>query len=152
MPFLDLLSTERVRTELVVSDKESLLDAIAGVLAESADEEQAIHQALTEREAQGSTGLGRGVAIPHGRIDSLEKARAAFIRLAAPLEFGSIDHRPVDLIAALVVPSHFTNQHLQLLGELAEMFSDAELTTRLRNSTDACALRRELAEFALQRS
>ncbi len=152
MPFLDLLSTERVRTDLVVADKAALLDSIAKLLAESPDEENAIRQALGERESQGSTGLGRGVAIPHGRIGALDKARAAFVRLDEPLDFSSIDSRPVDLIAALVVPAHFTDQHLQLLGELAEIFSDSELTARLRATADACALRAELAEFAANRT
>jgi PTS system nitrogen regulatory IIA component len=68
------------------------------------------------------------------------------------LEFGSIDDRPVDLIAALVVPAHFTNLHLQLLAELAEIFSDVHLTATLRACADASALRAELAEFAATRS
>lgn len=152
MPFLDLLSTERVRTDLVVTDKPDLLSTLAGLLAETPDEEAAILEALQTRELQGSTGLGRGVAIPHGRIASLDKARAAFVSLSTPLEFGSIDDRPVDLIAALVVPAHFTNLHLQLLAELAEIFSDVHLTATLRACADASALRAELAEFAATRS
>lgn len=152
MPFLDLLSTERVRTGLVAADKTALLDTLAGLLAETAEEEISIREALLAREQQGSTGLGRGVAIPHGRIASLDKARAAFVCLSSPLEFGSIDDRPVDLVAALVVPAHFTDLHLQLLAELAEIFSDVHLTATLRACTDACALRAELAEFAANRS
>jgi PTS system nitrogen regulatory IIA component len=152
MPFLDLLSTERVRTDLVAADKTVLLDSIADLLATSHEEKHAIQEALTARELLGSTGLGRGVAIPHGRIAGIEKARAAFVRLDEPLDFGSIDARPVDLVAALIVPAHFTDQHLQLLAELAEIFSDARLTLALRNAADASALRAELAEFAANRA
>lgn len=148
MPFLDLLSPERVRTDLVADDKSALLDRLAGLLAVGAGEHRAITDALVSREGLGSTGLGRGVAIPHGRIPGLDRPRAAFVRLARPLDFGAVDAEPVDLVAALIVPSHFTDQHLQLLAELAEMFSDNELTLALRSASDSSALREELAEFA----
>ena len=148
MPFLDLLTTERVRTDLVASDKNALLDTLAAMLATTPSEREEIRAALATREALGSTGLGHGVAIPHGRITGIDKARAAFVRLARPIDFDAMDAAPVDLVAALIVPAHFTDQHLQLLAELAEAFSDAELISKLRNAADSSALRRELAEFA----
>ena len=99
----------------------------------------------------GSTGLGNGVAIPHGRMDSLDKPRVALVRLAEPLEFGSIDGQPVDLVAAMVVPGQNTDLHLQLLAELAEFFSSNEVVKALRKAPDGSALRAELAEFSRSR-
>ena len=147
MPFLDLLPAQRIRTDVVVADKAALFDVLAGLLAEPDADRASIHESLFAREQLGSTGLGRGVAIPHGRIATLDHARAAFVRLAQPLPFEAADAGPVDLVAALVVPLHYTDQHLHLLAELAGMFSDPELTHSLRSATGADALRAELAEF-----
>ncbi|HNR91891.1 MAG TPA: PTS sugar transporter subunit IIA [Dokdonella sp.] len=147
MPFLDLLPPPRIRTDLVVTGKPALIESLADLLAVTGDERPAIRESLLAREQLGSTGLGRGVAIPHGRVAALDQPRAAFIRLASPLDFEAIDGHPVDLVAALVVPTHYTDGHLHLLAELAEMFSNSELTTRLRTAPDAPALRDELAEF-----
>ena len=152
MPFLDLLPARRIHTDLAVADKPALVAALARLLSAPDADEAAIREALLDRERLGSTGLGRGVAIPHGRSAMLEQPRAAFVRLAAPIPFDAVDGEPVDLIAALVVPMHFTDQHLQLLAELAEMFSDRQLTAALRKVGDAGALRLELAEFKRHKS
>ena len=79
-----------------------------------------------------------------GRSPSIAEARAAFVRLERPIDFGADERQPVDLVAALIVPAHFTDQHLKLLAELAELFSDAGLTARLRAAPDAAALRENL--------
>lgn len=152
MPFLDLLPKQRISTRLEVADKPALIAALAAMLSTSEEDVSGIRAALIAREELGSTGLGRGVAIPHGRSETLDQPRAAFVRLARPIEFGSLDARPVDLVAALLVPSHFTDQHLQLLAELAEMFSDAGLTDDLRKAPDASVLRAKLAEFSSRRT
>ncbi len=140
MPFLDLLPQERVRTDLLASDKASLIARMAELLAGD-DDVRTVQAALEAREQLGSTGLGHGVAIPHGRSASVAEPRAAFVRLAAPIDFGADDRKPVDLVAALIVPEHFTDQHLKLLAELAELFSDTELTAELRAAPDARVLR-----------
>ncbi|GAA0713625.1 PTS sugar transporter subunit IIA [Dokdonella soli] len=140
MPFLDLLPTERVRTGLVVRDKADLVDQLAGLLADGG-ETGVVRDAIAARERLGTTGLGHGVAIPHGRSATIGEARAAFVRLATPIDFGADDNRPVDLIAALIVPAHFTDQHLRLLAELAELFSDTAITSALRAAPDAPSLR-----------
>lgn len=146
MPFLDLLPEQRIRTDLVPADKAALFESLATLLAGSEGDRSAILESLLAREQLGSTALGRGVAIPHGRIGALEQARAAFVRLAHPLPFDAPDGRPVDLVAALVVPLHYTDQHLHVLAELAGMFSDAELSARLRTAATPGALHAELAE------
>jgi PTS system nitrogen regulatory IIA component len=139
MPFLDLLPAERVRTGLVANDKAGLIDQLADLLAGDGDAAIA-RDALATRERLGSTGLGHGVAIPHGRSAEVGNARAAFVRLAEPIDFGADDGRPVDLVASLIVPAHFTDQHLKLLAELAELFSDDAITAGLRAAPDAAAL------------
>lgn len=139
MPFLELLPAERVRTGLVVDDKAGLLDMLAELLAE-ADDTAPTHEALAARERLGSTGLGHGVAIPHGRSNTIAQARAAFVRLERAIDFGADDGVPVDLVAALIVPAHFTDQHLKLLAELAELFSNAVITKALREAPDSQAL------------
>lgn len=144
MPFLDLLPAERVRTNLVVRDKSDLIDQLATLLAGDGDV-AGVRAALTARERLGSTGLGHGVAIPHGRSDAVHEARAAFVHLAQSIDFDASDRQPVDLVAALIVPAHFTDQHLRLLAELAEMFSDADISAALRAAPDARALRDKLA-------
>ena len=140
MPLLDLLPPERVRTHLVAADKPALIAELAEILAAD-DDVGIVRKALESREQLGSTGLGHGVAIPHGRSAKIDEACAAFVRLAAPVDFGADDGRPVDLVAALLVPAHFTDQHLKLLAELAELFSDVEVTRALRSAPDATALR-----------
>lgn len=144
MPFLDLLPAERVRTGLVVRDKADLIDQMAILLAGDGDS-TFLRDALIARERLGSTGLGHGVAIPHGRSNAVHEARAAFVHLAQPVDFGASDGQPVDLVAALIVPAHFTDQHLRLLAELAELFSNVDITAALRAAPDAPALRDELA-------
>ncbi|MEZ5460593.1 PTS sugar transporter subunit IIA [Dokdonella sp.] len=147
MSFLDLLTPERVRADLVAADKTELLAEIATLLAGDQGDEEEINQALQAREDLGSTGLGHGVAIPHGRIEETGQVRAVFIKLQTPLEFDALDAEPVDLVAALVVPTGFADQHLLLLAELAEMFSDRQLTADLREAGDASAVIAKLAEF-----
>ena len=144
MRFIDLLPAERVRAGLVVRDKAELMERLAELLAGDGDIAP-VREALLARERLGTTALGHGVAIPHGRSASIDGARAAFLRLGEPIGFGAGDGRGVDLVAALIVPAHFTDQHLKLLAELAEIFSDPATTAALRNAPDAPALRRLLA-------
>jgi PTS system nitrogen regulatory IIA component len=93
-----------------------------------------VFDSLFAREKLGSTGLGQGVAIPHGRIAKLRDATAAFVKTSHPIPFDAPDGLPVDLIFVLLVPERATDLHLQILGELAQMFSD----TQFRNRMIAC--------------
>ena len=140
MPFLDLLPAERVQTDFAADDKQTLILRLADLLS-SGNDADAVRAALHAREQLGSTGLGHGVAIPHGRSSTIGEARGAFVRLAKPVDFGADDGQPVDLVAALIVPEHFTDQHLKLLAELAELFSNVDLTAALRAAPDATKLR-----------
>ncbi len=94
-----------------------------------------IFDSLFAREKLGSTGLGQGVAIPHGRIKGLKEAAGAFIRLATPVPFDSPDGRAVDLLFVLLVPEQATEEHLQILSELAQRFSDRAFREKLQAAT-----------------
>lgn len=87
----------------------------------------------------GSTGLGQGIAIPHGRIKGLKEAHGAFLRLATPVQFDAPDGLPVGLVFVLLVPEAANEHHLQLLSELAQMFSDKGFREQLTAASDAAA-------------
>jgi PTS system nitrogen regulatory IIA component len=102
---------------------------------------------LFARERLGSTGLGHGVAIPHGRIKGLKNALAAVLRLTQPIAFDAPDAEPVGLLIFLLVPEAATQRHLEILSEIAEMLSDRELRERLKTSADAATLHRLIAAW-----
>jgi PTS system nitrogen regulatory IIA component len=147
MQILDLIAPGRVVADARIPNKKRLLEQLAKLLDERGDPdtERALFDSLVKREKLGSTGLGQGVAIPHGRSPEIGRAVGAFVRLAEPIEFNAADGKPVDLVFALVVPEHFTDQHLMFLAALAEMFSDAAITARLRSARDGAALYDALA-------
>ncbi len=152
MHLVDLLTPTRVRFTAGVSSKKRLLELLATTLVESGEDpelERGIYDGLCARERLGSTGLGHGVAIPHGRIAGLAAPIGAFLRLAEPLPFEAGDGVPVDLVFALVVPEHFTQQHLMLLSQLAEMFSDTAFCARLRGICGDAQLYAALSEWQI---
>ena len=106
-----------------------------------------ITDSLFARERLGSTGLGQGVAIPHGRIKGLREAVAAFVRLGTPVPFDAPDGKPVNLLFILLVPEQATEQHLQILSELAQMFSDRELREQLTQTQDAGSLHQLISSW-----
>jgi len=154
MHLIDLLAPSRVRVGVSVTSKKRLLETLARLLADGQDEvfERQIFDSLCGREKLGSTGLGQGIAIPHGRTSGLGTAIGAVLRLAEPVDFGAADGQPVDLLFALAVPEHFTDQHLQLLSQLAEMFSDSGFADRLRQAASSEALLDLLSDWRLARA
>ncbi len=92
-----------------------------------------IFQLLIEREKLGSTGMGHGVAIPHARTSLIEHATAAFLKLENGIDFDSPDDKKTDLIFALMVPEHYTDEHLKILSYLATIFSNEDFCQQLRN-------------------
>ena len=106
-----------------------------------------VFDALFAREKLGSTGLGLGVAIPHGRLKGLRETLVAFIRSKEGVPFESPDGAPVRLVFAMLVPEHATEQHLNMLSELAQLFSDADLRERLLVEGDLGEVHRLLSEW-----
>jgi len=102
---------------------------------------------LFARERLGSTGLGHGVAIPHGRIKGLKSPLAAVLRLQAPILFDAPDDEPVNLLIFLLVPEAATQRHLEILSEIAEMLSDRALREQLQTEPDAAALHRLIHDW-----
>jgi PTS system nitrogen regulatory IIA component len=103
--------------------------------------------ALLAREKLGSTGLGLGVAIPHGRIKGLKQALGAFAHLAVPVDFGAPDGEPVDMVFVLLVPEKANETHLELLSELAQMFSDKQFRESIRTAQDTKSLHLRFASY-----
>lgn len=137
-----LIRPENVVVDLDAASKKRLFE-LAGQLFQtncgiSAAE---VFESLFSREKLGSTALGYGIAIPHGRIKGLKDTACACIRLKAPIDFDAPDNLPVDLVFILLAPATATDLHLQILGELAQMLSDAGFRERLRRAPDAASLR-----------
>lgn len=106
-----------------------------------------ITDSLFARERLGSTGLGHGVAIPHGRIKGLKAPMAAVFQLQAPIGFDAPDEQAVSLLVFLLVPEAATQKHLEILSEIAELLSDSALREQLKTSTEAAALHHLIASW-----
>jgi len=142
MQLTDLLVPERISCDNNASSKKRVLELLSEMIAVGQDtlDKTEVFDSLLSRERLGSTGLGHGVAIPHGRLKESDKTIGAFIKLQDGIDYDAMDHQPVDLLFALLVPEQSTDEHLQLLAKLAEMFSDAEVVNRLRSAHTTAAL------------
>lgn len=139
--FSQILPPENVVLDLDVSSKKRAFEQ-AGLLFENncSIARSTVSDNLFARERLGSTGLGHGVAVPHGRIKGLKAPLAAFVRLAEPIAFESPDGQPVNLLVFLLIPDHVTQQHLEILSEIAEMFSDEAFRNVLATASDAASI------------
>ncbi len=144
----NLLPLTNVIVDTETSSKKRLFEQ-AGLLFETHQQlkSRTVFDSLFAREKLGSTGLGQGVAIPHGRIKNLDKAIGAFIKTNPPIAFDAPDNIPVSLVFFLLVPEHATDLHLQILGELAEIFSDRALRERLLASQDAAEIQQLITQW-----
>lgn len=146
-PLAELLTPARVAWHLEVASKKRLLEAMAELLAaDSGLPAKSIFQILTERERLGSTAIGEGVALPHGRLAELEQPLGACASLAAPVDFDAPDGRPVDLVFALLVPEAATQAHLDILARLARCFHDDTWREALRRAPDTAGLLERLRQ------
>jgi len=143
-----LMPPTNVVTNLSVTSKKRLFEQ-AGLLFENNHgvERSKVFDSLFARERLGSTGLGEGVAIPHGRIKGLKEALAAVVRLAEPIPFDAPDDQPVRLLVFLLVPEHATEEHLEILSELAELLSDRSIRESLMTCEDPAQVHRILATW-----
>lgn len=137
----NLLPPSNVVIDLEASSKKRVFEQ-AGLLFENQQGigRSDVFDSLFARERLGSTGLGQGIAIPHGRIKGLKDAAGAFLRLTTPVQFDAPDGRPVSMLFVLLVPEQANEQHLQLLSELAQMFSDSKFRESLLNAPDAASI------------
>ena len=140
-PLTNILSPSQVLLDLEASSKKRVFEQ-AGMLFENhlGLARTVVFDSLFAREKLGSTGLGQGIAIPHGRIKGLKQAAGAFLRLATPVPFDAPDGRPVHLLFVLLVPEQATEEHLQILSELAQRFSERPFREALMNASDSAAV------------
>lgn len=141
-----LLPASHVLVDVPAADKRTVFNQVAGLLeAKTGVKRAQILDSLLQRERLGSTGLGQGIAIPHGRVRGLREAVGAFVRTRTAIEFDAPDERGVTLIFVLLVPDKSTDLHLEILGQLAQMFSDPELRAQLQTATSPVAVQRLIA-------
>ena len=138
MLITSLLSADRIFTDADISSKKKLLEFVAEQASEQLSlPKKIIFNKLLERERLGSTGLGHGFAVPHARLDIIDQAYAYFLKLKTPVNYDAMDQLPVDLIFVLFIPEASTDEHLQILAQLARTFSQPEVPTNIRNCHSA---------------
>ncbi|CAJ6579779.1 PTS system, nitrogen regulatory IIA protein [Burkholderia pseudomallei] len=143
-----ILPLENVVIDLSVTSKKRVFEQ-AGLIFENQNgiARSTVTDNLFARERLGSTGLGEGVAIPHGRIKGLKHPLAAFVRLTEPIPFEAPDGQPVSLLIFLLVPEQATQAHLEILSEIAQLLSDRDTRERLHTEPDRDELHRLLTQW-----
>ena len=143
-----LLLESNILLDAQAATKKQLFEQVAQLFENHAQlSRSVVFDSLSARERLGSTGLGQGIAIPHGRIKGLKEAAGAFIRPQQPIPFEAPDGRPVTQVFVLLVPEQATEDHLQLLSELAQMFSDKLFREELATITDPAELHALFADW-----
>lgn len=146
MSLNDIVGPNAVIPALKVNGKKQALQEIAARAAElSGLNERTVFETLLQREKLGSTGIGHGIAIPHGKLPKLERLFGLFARLDRPIDFESLDGQPVDLIFLLLAPEGAGADHLKALARVARLLRDPDIANKLRDSRDADALYAVLA-------
>jgi PTS system nitrogen regulatory IIA component len=141
MNISQILSPESAYCGLKLSSKKKVLEKVSELMAAKVDvEAQEIFETILNREKLGSTGLGHGVAIPHGRLQDSKKAAAIFILLEEPVDYDSTDGQPVDVIFALLVPQDANTEQLKYLAQIAKLLSEEKLLSQIRHAHNDEAL------------
>ena len=138
MQLSELINVNRIRSDINVHSKKRAIEELSNLITQDQTQLDSgdIFDSLLSRERLGSTGVGYGIAIPHGRIKNCKKITGAFIQLIQGVDFDAIDNQPVDMLFALIVPEESTDEHLQVLALLASMFNDESFRGKLRLSKD----------------
>ena len=148
MEIKDVLVPDRVIIDANLASKKVVLEKLAGMLsgADSMISSSTVFSSLLARERLGTTGLGEGIAIPHGRVASSGRSIGAFLKTETPIDFDAVDSVPVDIFFGLCVPEDATDEHLHLLAGLANRFSDLEFIQHLRASASPADVYEKLVE------
>ncbi len=147
MEMIDLIGPDSVVTNLRVTSKKRALQELAKRAAElTAQPEWAIFEALIERERLGTTGVGNGIAIPHGKLPDLDRLYALFAQLETPIDFDAIDEQPVDLICVLLAPETAGADHLKALARVSRLLHDRAICEKLRGTDSNEAIHALLIE------
>ena len=151
MDLTRLISIDRIECNPDIRSKKRVLEKLSTLLASASDQTSMdIFDKLFERERLGSTGLGQGIALPHGRLGQGEDIIAAFIKLPEAIAFDSADGQPVDLLFALLVPEAKNNEHLQTLAAIAKFFQDKGNQELIRNSNTSEEIYQKLTNNTLK--
>ncbi len=144
----DLAGPEAIIPNLKISSKKQALQELAAFAAKKLGrDDREIFDVLLQRERLGTTGLGHGVAIPHGKLSGLEKISGIFARLVKPVDFDSLDEHPVDLVFVLLVPEGAGAEHLKALARVSRLLRNTEVCEKIRGSDSADAIYALLSEF-----
>ena len=143
----DLIRPDGVLASVKAKNKKHALQVLSAKAAEITQlQERNIFEALLQREHLGSTGVGRGIAIPHGRVPGLQRSISVFARLEDAIPFDAIDNEPVDLVFLLLAPEHAGAEHLKALARISRLLRDPLCIEKLRSSRDRAALYSVLTE------
>ena len=144
----DLAGPTAIIPNLKISSKKQALQELSAFAAKKLGrDDREIFDVLLQRERLGTTGLGYGVAIPHGKLSGLEKITGIFARLENPVDFESLDEQPVDLVFVLLVPEGAGAEHLKALARVSRLFRNTEVCEKIRGSENADAIYALLSEF-----
>ena len=147
MPLDDIIDAKSVLANIRAQGKKQLLQELSQALARSvAIDHRIIFETLLRREKLGSTGIGQGIAIPHGKIATLTRVHGLFATLAAPIDFDSVDGQPVDLVFVLLAPDHAGADHLKALARISRLLRDGAVVEKLRGTDTAEGLYAILTE------
>ena len=149
MEIEDLLDANSIAADFKASSKKQVIQSLARQMAQKTRlSEREIFASLLDREKLGSTGVGKGVAIPHARIEGLEQITGFFARLSSPVDFDSVDDRPVDLVFLLLAPVEAGTDHLKALARVSRLLRDEKVCAKLRLTKENGALYAMLASPA----
>ena len=149
MEIVDLITPQGVVAKLRVTSKKQALQDLARRAADiTGQPERAIFEVLIERERLGTTGVGNGIAIPHGKLSGLDRLYGLFARLENPIDFDAIDEQPVDLICLLLAPESAGADHLKALARVSRLLRDRSVCEKLRGSDNTDAIYALLSESA----
>ena len=147
MTITDLVAPEAILPALkVISKKQALQELAARAATLTGQNERSVFEVLLQREKLGTTAVGYGVAIPHGKLPKLEKLFGLFARLERPIDFESMDGQPVDLVFLLLAPEGAGADHLKALSRIARVLRDADTVAKIRGTRDAAAIHALLSD------
>lgn len=147
MDLSDLIEVPAIMPALKASSKKQLLQLLADRAASvTGIAEREIFDTILQRERLGSTGVGNGIAIPHGKLAGLDRITGVFARLETPVDFEALDDEPVDLVFLLLAPEGAGADHLKALSRIARVLRDNETVTKVRGTSDAASIQTLLAE------
>ncbi|MHB2267204.1 PTS IIA-like nitrogen regulatory protein PtsN [Aliihoeflea sp. PC F10.4] len=150
MDLSDLIEVSAVMPALKANSKKQVLQLLAEKAASITGlPEREIFDTILQRERLGSTGVGNGIAIPHGKLAGIDHITGVFARLATPIDFEALDDQPVDLVFLLLAPEGAGADHLKALSRTARLLRDSDIVAKIRGTTDASAIHSFLSENAI---